>query len=93
MKQITDLYQGICGLFAIIYNQTGKLRAQPFTDRLVGLTIEELRIIPLWIRTAGSLSKSAAIQRNLRGGYLFTMITDETTIRDMMELQAIPQGG
>jgi len=93
MKQIADLYHGIGELLAIIYNQTGKPCAQSYADRVVGLTIEELRAIPLRIGVAGSLSKAAAIQGALCGGYLHTLITDETAAQGVMELQAIPQGG
>jgi hypothetical protein len=46
MKQIVDRYQGICGLLAIIYHPTGKLRARPNTHRKVGRMIEELQVIP-----------------------------------------------
>lgn len=93
MKQIADLYHGIGELLAIIYNQVGKPCAQPYADRVVGLTIEELRAIPLRIGVAGSLSKAVAILGALRGGYLHTLITDENAAQGVMELQAINQGG
>jgi DNA-binding transcriptional regulator LsrR (DeoR family) len=93
LKQIADLYHGIGELLAIIYNHTGKPCAQPYADRVVGLTIEELRAIPLRIGVAGSLRKAAAIHGALCGEYLHTLITDETAAQGVMELQAIPQGG
>jgi len=92
MKQIADLYHGIGEILAIIYNQTGKPCAQPYADRVVGLTIDELQAVPLRIGVAGSLSKAAAIQGALCGGYFHTLITDETAAQGVMELQAIPQG-
>ena len=92
MKQIADLYHGIGELLAIIYDQAGKPCAQPYADRVVGLTIEELMAIPLRIGVAGSLSKAAAIHGALSGRYLHTLITDETAAQGVMEIQAIPQG-
>jgi DNA-binding transcriptional regulator LsrR (DeoR family) len=92
MKQIADLYHGIGELLAIIYDRTGEPCAQPYADRVVGLTMEELRAIPLRIGVAGSLGKAAAIHGALCGGYLHTLITDETAAQGVLELQAIPQG-
>lgn len=91
MQQIADLYHGIGELLAIIYDSTGKPCAQPYADRVVGLTFEELRAIPLRIGLAGSRNKAAAIHGALRGGYLHTLITDETAAQGLMELQAIHQ--
>lgn len=93
MKQIAVLYHGIGELLAIIYDQTGKPCAQSYAERVVGLTIEELQVIPLRIGVAGSLSKAAAIHGALCGGYLHTLITDETAAQGVMELQAITRGG
>lgn len=92
MRQIADLYHGIGELLAIIYDQTGKPCAQSYADRVVGLTIEELRAIPLRIGVAGSLSKAQAIHGALCGGYLHTLITDETAAQGVLELQVLPLG-
>ena len=93
MKQMAALYHGIGELLAIIYDLTGKPCAQPYADRVVGLTIEVLQAIPLRIGVAGSLSKAAAILGALRGRYLHTLITDENAAQGVMELQSINQGG
>ena len=89
MQQIADLYHGIGELLAIIYDLNGKPCAQPYADRVVGLTFEELRAIPLRIGLAGSLNKAAAIHGALSGGYLHTLITDETAAQSVMDLQTI----
>jgi DNA-binding transcriptional regulator LsrR (DeoR family) len=93
MKQIAMHYCGIGEVLAIIYDQSGKPCAQPFGERVVGLTIEELQSIPLRIGVAGSRPKVAALLGALRGKYLHTLITDENTAEGIMEFQSLEQGG
>lgn len=93
MQQIAIRHGGIGEVLAFIYDQSGKQCAQPYGERVVGLTIEELDSIPLRIGVAGSCAKAAAILGALRGRYLYTLITDEDAAKRVMELQTLDQGG
>jgi DNA-binding transcriptional regulator LsrR (DeoR family) len=80
-------------VLAIIYDRSGNPCAQPFGERVVGLTVEELQAIPLRIGLAGSSAKAAALLGALRGRYLHTLITDESAAEGIMEYQTQDQGG
>jgi len=93
MNQIAIRYCGIGEVLAIIYDRCGNPCAQPFGERVVGLTVEELQAIPLRIGVAGSNAKAVALLGALRGKYLHTLITDESAAVRVMELQTQDQGG
>ncbi len=92
MKQIAIDHCGIGEVLAMIYDQNGNPCAQPFGERVVGLTIEELQAIPLRIGVAGSSAKATALLGALRGRYLHTLITDENAAERVMEFQTQDQG-
>ncbi len=93
MKQIATHHCGIGEVLAIIYDRNGNPCVQPFGERVVGLTVEELQAIPLRIGLAGSSAKAAALLGALRGRYLHTLITDESAAEGIMEYQTQDQGG
>jgi DNA-binding transcriptional regulator LsrR (DeoR family) len=51
----------------------------PIEDRLMALSLDELRDIPTVICAAGGLPKVPSILGALRGGYVNVLITDEDT--------------
>lgn len=93
MKQIAMYHGGIGEVLAFIYDRSGRPCAQPYAERVVGLTVEELQSVPLRIGVAGSCAKAAAILGALRGRYLHTLITDENAAHKVMELHTLDQGG
>jgi DNA-binding transcriptional regulator LsrR (DeoR family) len=92
MKQIAMQHGGIGEVLAFIYDRSGKPCAQPYGERVVGLTMEELQSIPLRIGAAGSRAKAAALLGALRGRYLHTLVTDEKAAEKVMEFQMLDQG-
>jgi len=77
MLQITEHHGGVGETLAVIYNIDGNPCAPEYSNRVVGLTLEELKRIPLRIGVARSAEKSQAIYGALRGGHLSDLITDE----------------
>ena len=51
----------------------------PIEDRLIGLSLDELKDIPVVICAAGGLPKVSSILGALRGGHVNVLITDEDT--------------
>ena len=86
MNQIAQLHQGVGETLALVYDIEGKLCAPEYADRVVGLTFEELRQIPLRIGVAGGAAKSRAIYGALRGGHLSSLVTDEAAAKDIIDL-------
>jgi DNA-binding transcriptional regulator LsrR (DeoR family) len=93
MKEISVHHCGIGEVLAFIYDRNGNPCAQPFGERVVGLTMEELQTIPLRIGVAGSCAKAIALLGALRGRYLHTLITDESAAERVLEFQTQDQGG
>jgi DNA-binding transcriptional regulator LsrR (DeoR family) len=78
--------QGQGEIFALIYNAQGQPCAEQYNQRVVGLSLEELRTIPLSIGIAAAEQKVLPIRGALQGKYLKTIITDESTALGVLDL-------
>lgn len=72
----------ICGRF---YSADGTPQPSPFEDRIVGVDLDDLRRARHAIGVAGGDDKVQPILGALRGGFINTLITDETTLRSILE--------
>lgn len=54
-------------------------------DRVVGMTLEELRAVPRVIGTAGGLRKTASIAGAMRGKLIDVLVTDRFTAQRLVE--------
>ena len=59
------------------YNQEGQACCEPYNNRVVGLTINEVKKAPLVIGVAGGEPKVEALHAILKGGVLDVLITDD----------------
>ena len=76
-----------CGeIFAYLYNQKGDLCMPDFNERVIGLTLDDLKAVPMVVGVAAGEDKMLPIYGGLRGGYMKTLITDETTARGVLEM-------
>lgn len=72
-------------ILAYIVDQAGQLCAQQYNDRVVGISLADLRTIPLTIGVAATATKAAPIRSVLAGQRLKTIITDEVAARNVLE--------
>lgn len=86
MRNIAEHGGGVGDINAFIYDAEGQPCAQEYADRVVGLTLAELKSIPYRIGVAGTAAKALPLYGALRGGYLHALITDETAARGILEL-------
>jgi DNA-binding transcriptional regulator LsrR (DeoR family) len=86
MRNIAEHCGGVGDINAFIYDAEGKPCAQEYADRVVGLTLTELKSIPYRVGVAGTAAKALPLYGALRGGYLHALITDETAARGILEL-------
>jgi DNA-binding transcriptional regulator LsrR (DeoR family) len=86
MQRIAEFYKGVGEIGAYIYDVQGMPCAEEYADRVIGLTLSELRQIPFAIGVAGTAAKALPIYAGLRGGYLHALITDEAAARGVLEL-------
>jgi DNA-binding transcriptional regulator LsrR (DeoR family) len=72
----------ICGRF---FDRNGIPVLGSADNRMIGLTLEELRRIPCRIAVAGGPEKTEAMLGALRGEYITDLVTDEATARSLLE--------
>lgn len=73
----------ICG---IVFDDKGQVVTSPVTERVVGITLDELRRVPEIIAIAGGRDKVAAIAAGLRSGLVSTLVTDTHTARRLLRV-------
>ena len=86
MKRIAESYGGVGEVAGYVYDIRGHPCAEEYANRVVGLTLQELRQIPFIIGVAATAVKALPIYGALRGGYLDALITDEAAARGILEL-------
>lgn len=69
-----------------IYQTNGDLYPSAFNERVIGITFDELRNIPLTIAVAMGLEKANAILGGLRSGVIDILSTDDATASHIIEL-------
>ncbi|WP_319531985.1 sugar-binding transcriptional regulator [uncultured Cohaesibacter sp.] len=72
----------ICGRF---YDGKGNWIEGPLDDRLMGISLDDVKNIPTRIAVAGGTEKTSSILGALRGGYINTLITDTKTALNILE--------
>lgn len=73
-------------LFAHLFDVDGQLVGHQHNEKLVALTLDELRDIPLSVGVAASASKVNPILGALRGRFFKTLISDEVTTKAVLKL-------
>ena len=92
LKQIASLggVGDVCGYF---YDQEGELLDLDLHRRLIGISWEGLRHIPVVMGVAGGRRKAPAILGALRSGVLDYLVTDSEAAARVLELDAASQKG
>lgn len=71
-------------ILARYFDKDGRPVKSDLEDRIVGLSLEDVRQVPTVIAVAGGPSKVAPILGALRGRYVDVLITDETTAQQLL---------
>jgi DNA-binding transcriptional regulator LsrR (DeoR family) len=87
-RRIVEDECGVGEILAQIYDAQGQPCALAYNQRVVGLSYETLRTIPLSIGVAATEQKVLPICGALRGKYLKTVVTDEATATGVLDLWA-----
>jgi len=86
MKLIAETYGGVGEIGANVYDINGKLCASEYAERIIGLSLPEIKNTPFVIGVAGTAAKALPIYGSLRGGYLHALITDEAAAQGVLKL-------
>jgi DNA-binding transcriptional regulator LsrR (DeoR family) len=85
LSYIAEGCGGVGEISAHVYDIEGRPCAKEYADRVIGLTLDEIKEIPYRIGVAASARKAQPIYGALRGGYLHALITDEAAARAVLE--------
>lgn len=86
LKKISFQEQGVGEILAQVYDQQGHPCAAEYAERVIGITLDELRRIPLTIGIAALSHKAAPLAGALRAHLLKAVVMDEGTARAVLEL-------
>jgi DNA-binding transcriptional regulator LsrR (DeoR family) len=87
-KDLRHIQTDDCGvgeILAQVINSDGEPCAPAYSERVIGLSLDELRTIPLTIGLAATSEKAAPIAAALKGHYFKTIITDEITALEVLK--------
>lgn len=86
MRRVAENCGGVGEIGAYVYDMEGKPCAEEYAERVVGLSLQELKRIPFVIGVAGTAAKALPLYGALRGGYLHTLITDEAAAQGVLQI-------
>jgi deoxyribonucleoside regulator len=78
-----QLHNAVGDLCLQFYDKNGKGITE-FNSRVVGISLEEIKKIPLVIGVAGGGDKAEAIEGALKGGYIHILVTDQVTAEEII---------
>ena len=78
-------YDATGEILAFLVDEDGKLAVPEYNQRVVGISLDDLKNIPLRVAISGTKSKIDPIQSALKGGYINCLITDETAARGVVQ--------
>lgn len=74
---------GVCGIH---FDLEGKIKAQDFQKKLISISTEDLRKIPLRMGVAGGIAKVRPLLGAIRAGLINILATDSITARELLLL-------
>jgi DNA-binding transcriptional regulator LsrR (DeoR family) len=86
MNHIANDCGGVGDINAFVFDIEGRPCAQEYADRVIGISLPEIKNIPFRIGMAATAAKTLPIYGALRGGYLHALITDEAAARGVLAL-------
>ena len=90
--ELADLRErGVVGDICMrFFDANGRIIDSPFDERVIGITLPELKAVPHVIGVAGSARKTATIHAALIGGWVDTLVTDKFTAERLLSLPHPP---
>jgi deoxyribonucleoside regulator len=80
-RELNDLHKvkAVCDISWIFIDPEGNLCPLELNQRVIGISIDDLKVIPTVIGVAGGVEKHEAILAALKGHYIDVLVTDEKT--------------
>jgi DNA-binding transcriptional regulator LsrR (DeoR family) len=84
LQTIVDIESGAGEILARIFNNEGEPCALEYSNHIIGISLDDLRSIPLTIGIAALDDKAPAVAAALKGNYLKTIIMDDVTAKEVL---------
>ncbi len=69
-----------------IFDKNGHLHPGSFNERIIGLSLDDLKTIPMTIAVAGGIEKAKAMLGALNSGAVNVLCTDDKAAKEVLEL-------
>ena len=86
VRQIAEDTCGVGQIFAHMYNKDGEICSQGLSNRIIGISLDDLKNIPIRIAVAGLEHKSQSIAGALQGGYPTALVSYENTAENVIKI-------
>jgi len=87
LKSINEQTGAVGDICACLFNVDGDYSDIKFNDRVIGLTLDEIKLIPAEvIGIAGGYEKAEAILGALKGKLIDTLITDDKAVEKILKI-------
>jgi DNA-binding transcriptional regulator LsrR (DeoR family) len=86
LTEINQVYHGVGEILSQAIDTNGIECAPKYSRRVIGLSLQEFRNIPLTIGVAASPHKSLPVAAALKGHFLKTIVIDEETAIEVIEI-------
>lgn len=70
------------------FDKDGQVLKGNLYDRTIGISLEQLKSIPISIGVAAGEDKACAINALLKSSYINSLVTDESTLRKVLQFEA-----
>jgi DNA-binding transcriptional regulator LsrR (DeoR family) len=78
-------------LCAHFFNSQGQFIQHPINDNIVGIKTNDIKANKIML-IAGGLDKASAIHSIIKGGFIHTLVTDDKTLRKILQKDRIERG-
>jgi Transcriptional regulator, contains sigma factor-related N-terminal domain len=86
LNEINQVYHAVGEIFSQAIDAQGKECAPKYSKRVIGLSLQELKNIPLTIGVAAAPHKAQPVAAALKGHLIKTIIIDEETAAEVIEI-------
>ena len=83
-EHILKDYRACSEILAFLVDDEGELCVPEYNKRVIGISLEDLKKIPVSVAVSGTKSKIQPLQCALKGGYINRLITDEVAAKGIL---------
>ena len=83
-EHILKDYRACSEILAFLIDKEGELCVPEYNERIIGISLEDLKKIPVRIAISGTKSKIRPLKCALKGGYINRLITDEVAAKGII---------